>query len=131
MKPADFVKALLVAVLVMALDFGCDFGFVSAWAMINHHPLTMTDPKTIELSSLATRIFAPVLFVLFIWLFSRRRPDRNAFAFAAAAFGIYFLVDWALVAFQNIFTVAVIVTLGLKLGGAFVGALLSRLGRRA
>lgn len=128
MKPVDFVKALGVAILVMVIDFACAFAFVGVWIEINQpdQPLGMMDPKTIELSTLSTRICGPILFALFVWLFSRKRPDRNVWAFAAAVFGFYFLIDWALVGFRGMFDPVAMSTMGLKLIGALVGAWLAR-----
>ena len=136
MKPVDFLKALGVALLVMALDFACAFAFVFGWSLLNPQPqpLTPSDPIVIELSSLCTRIVGPILFALFVWLFQRRRTDRNPWAFAVSVFGFYYLIDWSLVAFQGIFETEVMVTAALKLAGAFFGAWLAvrtaRRGRR-
>jgi len=139
MKPVDFVKALGVAILVMALDLVCAFFTVSIWAMLTGaQGLTPADPKVIEVSSLSTRICGPLLFALFIWIFQRRRPDRSAFGFAFAVFGFYFLVDWgvgALAAKANpegpsaaatMLQPAVLATMALKLVGALVGGWLAR-----
>lgn len=139
MKPVDFVKALGVSILVMALDLVCAFSTVSIWAMLTGaQGLTPADPKVIEVSSLSTRIFGPLLFALFIWIFQRKRPDRSAFGFAFAAFGFYFLVDWgvgALAAKANpegpsaaatMLQPAVLATMALKLLGALVGGWLAR-----
>lgn len=131
MKPVDFVKALGVAILIMLLDFACAFGFVFSWVQINQpaQPLGMMDPLTIELSTLSTRIFGPLLFALFVWLFARKRTDRSAFAFALSVFGFYCLLDWSLVAFQGILEPAAMGTMLLKLCGALIGAWLARRGR--
>jgi hypothetical protein len=124
MKPADFAKALGVALLVMLLDFACAFGFVVAWVQLNQpdRPLGMMDARTIELSTLSTRIFGPLLFALLVWFFSRRRPDRNAWIFAACVFGFYALIDWSLVAFRGVLEPVALATMALKLAGAMAGA---------
>lgn len=131
MKPVDFLKALGVAILIMAMDLACAFAWVGVWALLNQpaQPLSPTDPIVIELSSLSTRVCGPVLFALFIWLFSRRKADRNVWAFAASVFGFYLLVDWGAVGFKGMFEPLALQTAALKLAGAFVGAWLARRGR--
>ncbi|MBO9669094.1 MAG: hypothetical protein J7485_01110 [Sphingobium sp.] len=143
MKPADFVKALGVAILVMALDLVCAFCTVSIWAMLTGaQGLTPADPKVIEVSSLSTRVCGPLLFALLVWIFQRKRPDRSVFGFAFAVFGFYFLIDWgvgAMAAKANpqgpsataaMLQPAVLATMALKLLGALVGAWLARPRRR-
>ncbi len=128
MKPVDFVKALGVAILVMVLDLVCAFAWVFVWAQLYPpaQPLSPTDPIVIELSTQSTRVCGPLLFALFVWLFSRKRPDRNAWAFAAAVFGFYLIVDWGMVAFQGILEPVALSIAALKLAGALVGAWLAR-----
>ncbi|MBO9575779.1 MAG: hypothetical protein J7494_08595 [Sphingobium sp.] len=127
MKPVDFVKALGVAILVMVLDLICAFCTVFIWASLTGQTgLTPADPKVIEISSLSTRICGPLLFALFVWIFQRKRPDRNAWAFALSVFGFYFLIDWSLVAFKGVLEPQVMVTAALKLAGALVGAWLAK-----
>lgn len=132
MKPVDFLKALGVAILIMALDLVCAFIVVWVWTLINSppQPLTPMDPLVIELSTRSTSICGPILFALFVWLFSRKRPDRNAWGFALAVFGFYMLVDWGMVAFQGILEPEVLGIAALKLLGALVGAWLARPRRR-
>jgi hypothetical protein len=132
MTVRDLPRAFGVALLVMALDFACAFAFVFLWVQINQpdRPLAMMDPKTIALSTLSTRMFGPILFALCIWVFSRRRPQRNAWAFAGAVFAFYALVDWSLVGFQGVFLPAALATMALKLAGAMTGAWLARRGAR-
>jgi len=138
MMPVDFVKALGLAILIMVVDIACAFAFVTVWVLINHHPLTMTDPKTAELSTLSTQIFGPLLFALAIWFFQRRRPDRRPYVFAIAVFAFYFLLDWSLEALAvrgdphaptvavSMLQSAALLATTLKLAGALVGAWLAR-----
>jgi hypothetical protein len=128
MNPVEFVKALGVAILVMALDLACAFLSVSIWAWLTgpHPGLGVTDPRVIAVSTLSTRICGPMLFALFVWIFQRKRPDRNRYAFALAVFGFYMLLDWAMVAFQGMLEPAALMTAGLKLIGALAGAWLAK-----
>ena len=138
MLPVDFVKALGVALLILVLDLACAFLTVSIWAMLTGQTgLTPMDPKVIEISSLSTRICGPLLFALFVWIFQRKRTDRNAWAFAAAVFGFYFLIDAGIAAvpmegapsgsgLAAMMQPEVLGTMALKLVGALVGAWLAR-----
>lgn len=142
MKPVDFVKALGVAILVMAVDLACAFATVSIWAMLTgQQGLTPADPKVIEISSLSTRICGPLLFALFVWIFQRKRSDRSALGFALAAFAFYVLIDWGVGAAaakadpnapslaETMLQPAVIATMALKLLGSLVGAWLAKRSR--
>ena len=131
MQPVDFVKALCLAILVMVADLAVAYLFVTAWVLIHHHPLAMSDPETVALSTQSTRIFGPILIALAVWFFARRRPDRNRWAFALSVFGFYLLIDWGMVAFQGILAPAVLLIALLKLLGALVGAWLARRPARA
>lgn len=128
MLPVDFVKALGVAILILALDLACAFATVSFYsvAIDPGHPRDHYVALAPALSTVATRIAGPLLFALLVWLVSRRRPDRNPWVFALSVFGFYVLIDGALVAFRGFFVPAVIGTLALKLLGALVGAWFAR-----
>lgn len=124
MLPVDFLKALGVALLVMLLDLACAFVGVTLWSLWTQppQPLSPSDPAVITVATLTTRLCGPLLLALFVWLFSRRRPDRNAWAFGVAVFVFYMLVDWGMVAFRGMLEPAALLTAALKLAGAMVGA---------
>ena len=126
MKPIDFAKAFGAAVLILMLDFACAFAFVWLWSLFIDpgHPSAHYVAAAPRLSTISTRIAGPLLFALFVWLFSRR-AGRNPFAFASAVFGLYFLIDGATVAFRSFFNGTVALTMGLKLIGALAGAVLA------
>ncbi len=132
MKPMDFAKALGIAVLVLVLDLCFAFGTVTVWAWFIEpgHPQSYVMAQAPRLSTLSTRVFGPLLLAGFIWLFSRRRPERNPFAFAGAVFVLYLIVDGATVAFHGLYNTVVLITVALKLAGALAGAALSRTGRK-
>ncbi len=127
MKPVDFVKALGVAILAMVLDILCAIAVVSVWTLLNRpdHPLAATDRIVVDLSTQSTRICGPIILALLVWLFSRRRPDRHAYAFATAVFGFYLIVDWGMVAFQGMLEPVALGIAALKLAGALAGAWLA------
>lgn len=144
MRPVDFLKALGVAILIMVLDIACAFGVVWIFTLIYPptHPIAPTDPLVIHLSTMSTRIIGPILFALFVWLVSRKRPDRNAWAFALAVFGFYVLVDTGTLFLlpddpadngQSKLAImvqrGVLATMAIKLVGSLVGAALAARGR--
>jgi hypothetical protein len=131
MKPIDVAKALGIAALVLVLDLCLAFGTVTVWAWFISpgHSQAEIVAAAPALSTLSTRIFGPLLLLVFVWLFSRRRPERNPFVFAAAVFVLYLLLDGATVAFHGLYNRTVLITVCLKLIGAMAGAGLSRAGR--
>lgn len=128
MLPVDFVKALGLAIAILALDLACAFGAVWFYSLAIDpgHAREYYVALAPAISTVSTRIVGPVLFILFVWLVSRRRPNRNAWTFAVVVFLFYMLVDGALVAWQGFFVPEVIATMALKLLGALIGAWLTR-----
>jgi hypothetical protein len=127
-KPLDFAKAAGAGLLILVLDLAAAFAAVTFYSLVVDpgHPQSYYVAAAPAISTVSTRIAGPLLFVLVVWLFSRRRPDRNAWAFALATFAFYFVLDWATIAFQPAFlTLPVLATMALKLAGALVGAALA------
>jgi uncharacterized protein (TIGR03382 family) len=131
MKPIDLAKALGIAALVLALDLCLAVGAVTVWAWVVEpgHSQAEIAAAAPRLSTLSTRVFGPLLLLAFVWLFSRRKPGRNAFAFAATVFVLYLVLDGATVAFHGLYNQTVLITVILKLIGAVAGATLARAGR--
>ena len=131
MKPIDVAKALGVAALILVLDLALAVCTVTVWAWVVSpgHSQAEVSAAAPGLSTLSTRVFGPLLLLAFVWLFSRRRPERNPFGFAAAVFVLYLVLDGATVAFRGLYNQTVLITVILKLIGAVAGATLSRLGR--
>jgi hypothetical protein len=131
MKPIDFAKALGIGALVLILDLALAIGTVTVWAWVISpgHSQAEINAAAPALSTLSTRIFGPLLLLVLVWLFSRRRPERNPFLFATAVFVLYLLLDGATVAFHGLYNRTVLITVCLKLAGALLGAALSRAGR--
>ncbi|HWJ71216.1 MAG TPA: hypothetical protein VNS79_14330 [Sphingobium sp.] len=132
MLPVDFVKALCVAIAILVLDLAAAFGVVWFYSLAIDpgHARDYYVALAPAISTVSTRIIGPILFLLFVWRVSRRRPDRNPWTFAFAVFAFYLIVDGALVAYRGFFIPAVIATMALKLFGALIGAWLARLRRR-
>lgn len=128
MQPVDFVKALGLAIAILVLDLACAFGAVWFYSLAIDpgHARDYYVALAPAISTVTTRIVGPLLFLAFVWAVSRRRPARNAWAFALAVFIFYLVVDGGLVAYRGFFVPAVLATMALKLLGALIGAWLAR-----
>src|SRR5690606_20248192 len=124
-------KAAGLGVLVLLIDFAVATAAVFAYSIFIDpgHDTAYYQAAAPGIATVSTRIAGPILLGLAVFLFSRRRPDRNPFLFAFAVFIAYALFDVALVLFESFFTAPVMLTMGLKLAGALAGALLARPGR--
>lgn len=128
MKPLDFAKAAGLAVLILALDLLVATAVITIWSLLVDpgHPEAYYHALAPKLATGSTRVAGPLLMLAGVWWFSRRRPERNALAFALTAWAAYVLLDGGIVAFQHFFTLPIATVLGLKLLGALVGAMLAR-----
>jgi len=128
MPTLDWVKAVGVALLVMAVDLAIATVAIASYVyLINPgHPQGYYDAITVAIATPSTAIAGPLLmFVACSW-FGRRRPDRNALAFAVAVFAAYFLIDWGMVLFRGMFEPVPLGIAALKLLGALLGAWAAR-----
>ena len=132
MKPIDILKAAGVGILVLVLDLAIATAWIFAYSLFIDpgHDQAYYTAMAPDLAGWSTRIAGPILLGLLVFLFSRRRPDRNAFLFALAVWAAYFIADGAMVLFRNFFTTEVMLTMALKLAGALIGAALARIGLR-
>lgn len=128
MSGKDIAKAAGLGLLVLVLDFAIATAAVFAWSIFIDpgHDTAYYQAAAPAIATVSTRIAGPILLGVFVFLFSRKRPDRNPFVFAAVVFVFYALFDGAVVLFQNFFSVPVGLTMALKLCGALVGAALAR-----
>ena len=127
MKPLDFAKAFGLAALVLALDLVVATAVITVWSLLVDpgHPEAYYLALAPNLATWSTSIAGPLLMLGVVWWFSRRRPERNRFAFALTIWLAYVFLDGAVVAFQNFFTPLIAMVLGLKLFGALGGAMLA------
>lgn len=132
MTAKDIAKAAGLGLLVLLIDFAVATAAVFAYSIFIDpgHDTAYYQQAAPGIATVSTRIAGPILLGLFVFLFSRKRPDRNPFLFAAIVFLFYALFDGAMVLFQGFFTAPVMMTMGLKLAGALVGAALARAGHR-
>jgi len=131
MRPIDFGKAGLAGLLVLILNLLATTAVVFAWAML------VEPGKSQEYyNALAPRIGAvtgPLGGVILMFaaahLLARRRPGRNAIAFAAAVWVAYALLDLAIglpmMALADLLTVRLALSLLAALAGGLTGAALA------
>lgn len=129
MKPIDYAKAFGIAAAVLILDVLIAIGVVYLWAVSTPgHSQDYYDTAGIDVARISTRIVGTALLFAAAWLFGRRNPNRNAYAFAIALAVFYAFLDAASVAFKDVFVASFAVTMALKLVGSLVGAWLATRG---
>lgn len=128
MKPIDFGKAALAALLILILNLLATTAVIFAWSML------VEPGKTQDYySALAPRIGAisgPIGGVILMFasahLLARRRPERNAFAFALATWFAYAVLDLLaglpMVPLANLLTLRFAFSLVAALLAALMGA---------
>ena len=95
MKLIDFAKAFGVGVAALALNLLALVlaVFVYAQFVAPGHPQAHYNQMAPRLGAWTAPIVGPLLILLLVWAFSRRRPERNGFIFGAAVFAGYLAVD--------------------------------------
>jgi hypothetical protein len=98
MKPIDYLKALGVAVAVLALNLLLTTVVITVYSML----IDPGQPQS-HYTAMAPRIGAwsgpaggIVLMFLAGWFFGQRRPERNALAFIGVVWACYLALDVAL-----------------------------------
>lgn len=128
MRPIDYLKAGGLGLAVMALTIAASFPMVFVYATFVEpgHPQTFYNEAAKWIAPWSSHILGPILFFAFNYWLARRRPERNASAFAAATIGLYILIDFgislAFVPAAAFFTPTVALSLAAKLSGALAGA---------
>ena len=128
MKPSDYAKAAGIAILVLTVDILIAIGvvyFYAAFLNPGHPKDYYTGAAGISVARWSTRIVGTALIFGTAWLCARRNANRNAYAFAITLTAFYALLDGVSVGFVGVFTGGFALTIGLKLIGALVGALLA------
>jgi hypothetical protein len=128
----DYLKALITGFAVLALNLltlvALMFGY-GQFIAPGHPPEFYTEAAP-RLGAWSGPIAGALLIFLFVWLLSRRRPQRNAYAFAAATFVSYAAIDIALGLATStpaqLFTSAFALSLAGVCATAFAGAYLAK-----
>jgi hypothetical protein len=135
MRPIDYLKAAGLGLAVMALTIAASFPMVFVYATFVEpgHPQTFYNEAAKWIAPWSSHILGPILFFAFNYRLARRRPERNALAFAVATIGLYVLIDFGMslpfVPAAAFFTPTVALSLVAKLGGALAGAWLGKRAR--
>ncbi len=95
MKASDAIKAVGVAVLVLALNFGAVFLAVAAYAQFvaPGHPPAFYTAAAPRIAGWTAPIAGALLLLAAAYLLGRRRPQRNALAFAGLTWLAYVIID--------------------------------------
>jgi low temperature requirement protein LtrA len=128
MKLIDFLKAAGVGLGVMALTVAASFPMIFIYATFIEpgHPQAFYNDAAQWIAPWSSHVLGPILFLVFNFWMARRKPERNAIAFALATIALYVLIDFGMMlpfapvsAFAS---PAVALSLTAKLAGALIGA---------
>lgn len=127
MKLLDFFKAAGVALVLLILNVIVAIGavLVYAYAVEPGHPSEYYDQAALWIAPWSCYIVGTALFLIAGYVFARRNPARNGFAFALVVVAFYTLIDAASVGFAGIGNVAFFLAMLLKLVAALTGAFLA------
>lgn len=131
MTVIDFAKALGVALLLMVLNVAVSFGVMWVYGhFINPgHEQAFYEMEAQRIAPWSSVVAGVFLFFGAGWVFAKRRPARNALAFAAAFVVLYALIDVGIIAaVGGLAAMGVIVALSMvsKSIAALAGAALGR-----
>lgn len=131
MKPADFLKAAIAAVAILAINVALAFGVVAvySYAIEPGHDSAFYERAAERIAPWSSVVFGALLFYLFARMLGRRRPERSALAFALVMFAIYAAIDLSVLVAASAFpqyAVVIAVSLATKLATAILGARAAR-----
>ena len=123
------LKAASVGLAVMILTMVASFPMVAAYAYLIEpgHPREFYSAAAMWIAPWSSHLLGPVLFLWFNFALARRRPDRNAIAFATATIVLYALIDAGSLplfgaSISAFFSPVVLASLAFKTAGALSGA---------
>ncbi|WP_395644667.1 hypothetical protein [Terricaulis sp.] len=127
MKVSDFAKAAGVALLLMVLNVAAAFAAVFVYSVIvaPGHDEAFYQAAAQRIAPWSSIFAGMPLFFAAGWLFAKRRPARNRYAFAASFSGFYAVADVSILASEGAllalggFVAASMIT---KFAAALVGA---------
>jgi hypothetical protein len=127
MKKIDILKALLWSLAILTVNVAISVGVIAVYslAIAPGHDAAFYDEAAKRIAPWSSVVFGGPLFFVTARFCGRRRPERNAFAFATAIWAFYAAIDLTILLTSNgILAMLGIVTLSLatKLGGALAGA---------
>jgi hypothetical protein len=131
MKPVDFVKAIGVAFLVLAIDLAVSFLAVIVYAQLIGPGQTQAfyNAAALTIGPWSSHIAGPVIFLSAGYLFGRRGGERNPLKFAGAFCAAYAAITLTMLVSIGTLEAAwregVILSMGIKFVGALIGAFLA------
>ena len=127
MQPIDFAKAAAVAIAVLALNVLIAVLVVLVYRFLVEpgHPSEFYDAAALRIAPWCSHIAGTALFFGAGYLFTKRRPQRNGFLFAATFTMLYAIIDSATVGFATVFAVEFAMSMLAKLLAALAGAFLA------
>ena len=98
MQVSDYVKAFFTGFAVLALNLATLVALVFGYSQFIEpgQPPEFYTEAAPRLGAYSGPIAGAFIMFAFIWLLSRGKPARNAYAFAAATFASYAAIDIAL-----------------------------------
>ena len=131
MKPIDFAKAagVAVALLVFNVLIAIVVVLVYGFAIEPGHPREFYDAAARRIAPWCSHVAGTALFFAAGYLFGRRRPDRNGYAFALAFAVLYAVIDAGSVGFAGALSVEFGLSMLAKLAAGEAGAFVA--GRRS
>lgn len=98
MQPLDYIKAFATGFAVLALNLLTLVALMFGYGQFIEpgHPTEFYTAAAQRLGAWSGPIAGALIIFLFMWLLGRGKPQRNAYAFAAATFASYLVMDIAL-----------------------------------
>jgi hypothetical protein len=127
MKPIDFVKAIVVAIAMLAANVVIVILTVFVYSTLIEpgHPRAFYDSAALRIAPWCVHTAGTALFLGVGYFFARSRPQRNGFLFAATFSVLYAVIDGATVGFAGVLTVEFIQSMLANLLAALAGAWLT------